>query len=174
VLVGVFASSQTSAGRRGARPASTCSSAIAMRPIEPRIHGPTSVEPTIARRRIAPGRARDILEGVEVDVEQLIERDGPECVWCGRELWRRDLTLDHVVPRSRGGHMTQENALLACRSCNRRRGARPVDAYVRDRLRDGAEVDVDAVRRSLTRLAGSPRRAHREAAARQLQRLATV
>jgi hypothetical protein len=121
-----------------------------------------------------PRHAGDILEGVEVDVEQLIERDGPECVWCGRELWRRDLTLDHVVPRSRGGHMTQENALLACRSCNRRRGARPVDAYVRDRLREGAEVDVDAVRRSLTRLAGSPRRAHREAAARQLQRLATV
>ena len=50
----------------------------------------------------------------------------------------------------------------------------PVDAYVRDRLREGAAVDVDAVRRSLTRLAGSPRRAHREAAARQLQRLATV
>ncbi len=70
--------------------------------------------------------------------------------------------------------MTQENALLACRSCNRRRGARPVDAYVRDRLRDGAEVDVDAVRRSLTRLARSRRRAHREAATRQLQRLATV
>src|SRR3954468_16992073 len=94
---------------------------------------------------------------MEVDVEQLIDRDGPECVWCGRELWRRDLTLDHVVPRSRGGHMTQENALLACRSCNRRRGARPVDAYVRDRLRDGAEGYVDAVRRSLTRLACPPR-----------------
>ena len=95
---------------------------------------------------------------MEVDVEQLIERDGPECVWCGRELWRSDLTLDHVVPRSRGGHMTSENALLACRSCNGRRGSRP----------------VDAVRRSLGRLAQSPRRAHREAAARQLQRLATV
>ena len=112
--------------------------------------------------------------GVEVDVEQLIERDGPECVWCGRELWRRDLTLDHVVPRSRGGHMTSENALLACRSCNRRRGSRPVDAYVRDRLREGADVDVDAVRRSLGRLTQSSRRVHREAAARQLQRLATV
>jgi 5-methylcytosine-specific restriction endonuclease McrA len=111
---------------------------------------------------------------VAVDVEQLIERDGPRCVWCGRELWRRDLTLDHVVPRSRGGHMTPENALLACRPCNRRRGSKPVDAYVRDRLRAGAEVDVNAVRRSLAQLARSPRRAHREAAARQLQRLATV
>jgi hypothetical protein len=47
-------------------------------------------------------------------------------------------------------------------------------AYVRDRLREGAAVDIDAVRRSLARLAQSSRRAHREAAARQLQRLATV
>ena len=106
-----------------------------------------------------------------MDVEQLIERDGPACVWCGRELWRRDLTLDHVVPRSRGGHMTPENAVVACRSCNKRRGSRPVDAYVRERLRDGAAVDLAAVRRSLLRLAGSERRAHRDAAVRQLQRL---
>ena len=104
-------------------------------------------------------------------VEQLIERDGPSCVWCGRELWRRDLTVEHVVPRSRGGHTTSENAVVACRSCNRRRGSRPVDAYVRDLLRDGADVDVAALRRTLDRLVRSERRAHRQAAAGQLRRL---
>jgi 5-methylcytosine-specific restriction endonuclease McrA len=109
-----------------------------------------------------------------LDVDQLIERDGPACVWCGREPWRRDLTLEHVVPRSRGGHMTAENALVACRTCNRRRGSKPVDAYVRDLLREGARVDLAAVRRSLQRLAASSRRAHREAAARQLRRLESV
>jgi 5-methylcytosine-specific restriction endonuclease McrA len=107
-------------------------------------------------------------------VEELIERDGPTCVWCGRELWRRDLTLEHVVPRSRGGHLTEENALLACRSCNRRRGSRPADAYVRDLLREGADVDLAALRSSLRRLSRSTRRAHREAAARQLRRLESV
>lgn len=109
-----------------------------------------------------------------VDVEQLIERDGPACVWCGRELWRRDLTLEHVVPRSRGGHMIPENAVLACRSCNRRRGSRPVDAYVRDLLREGAGVDLAALHRSLTRLSQSGRRAHRDAAVVQLRRLGSV
>jgi 5-methylcytosine-specific restriction endonuclease McrA len=104
-------------------------------------------------------------------VEELIERDGPSCVWCGRELWRRDLTLEHVVPRSRGGHATAENAVVACRSCNRRRGSKPVDAYVRELLREGSAVDVAAVHRSLERLARSDRRIHREAAARQLRRL---
>ena len=103
-------------------------------------------------------------------VEQLIERDGPSCVWCGRELWRRDLTLEHVVPRSRGGHMTAENAVVACRSCNKRRGSRPVDAYVRELLDHGAAVNLRVLRDALGRLAHSDRRVHREAAARQLRR----
>lgn len=107
-------------------------------------------------------------------VEELIERDGPHCVWCGRELWRRDLTLEHVVPRSRGGHMTAENAVVACRSCNRRRGSKPVDAYVRELLRQGAAVDTGTLQRALERLSRSSRRQHREAASRQLRRLTTV
>jgi hypothetical protein len=111
---------------------------------------------------------------VAITVEQLIERDGPACVWCGRELWRRDLTLEHVVPRSRGGHMTPENALVACRPCNRRRGSRPVDAYVRELLSEGACVDVEALRASLERLVCSERRSHRDEAARQLRRLDSV
>jgi 5-methylcytosine-specific restriction endonuclease McrA len=111
---------------------------------------------------------------VPLKVDQLIERDGPACVWCGREPWRRDLTLEHVVPRSRGGHATPENAVVACRACNRRRGSRPVDAYVRDLLREGANVNVTALRDTLSRLARSERRAHRDAAARQLRRLQSV
>ena len=107
-------------------------------------------------------------------VDQLIERDGPSCVWCGRSPWRRDLTLEHVVPRSRGGHLTAENALVACRGCNRRRGSRPVDAYVRQLLREGRAVDLAAVHAALARLAASPRRAHRDAAVRQLHRLSSV
>lgn len=111
---------------------------------------------------------------VPLKVDELIERDGPACVWCGREPWRRDLTVEHVVPRSRGGHLVSENALVACRPCNKRRGPRPVDAYVRELLREGADVDLDALRASLDRLARSDRRAHREPAARQLRRLASV
>jgi 5-methylcytosine-specific restriction endonuclease McrA len=111
---------------------------------------------------------------VALRVDELIERDGPACVWCGRELWQRDLTLEHVVPRSRGGHATPENAVVACRPCNRRRGSKPVDAYVRDLLREGAQVNLDALRLTLTRLARSERRAHREVAARQLRRLEAV
>jgi 5-methylcytosine-specific restriction endonuclease McrA len=109
-----------------------------------------------------------------MDVDQLIERDGPSCVWCGRNLWSRDLTREHVVPRSHGGHMTFENALIACRSCNKRRGSRPVDAYVRELLREGVEVNVGALRQALMRLSQSRRRTHRHGAARMLRRLASI
>ena len=111
---------------------------------------------------------------VPLRVDELIERDGPGCVWCGRTLWRRDLTLEHVVPRSRGGHLVAENALVACRACNRRRGSKPVDAYVRELLREGADVDLPRLRAALAGLARSDRRAHRDAAARHLRRLASV
>jgi hypothetical protein len=104
-------------------------------------------------------------------VDELIERDGATCVWCGRDLWRQDLTLEHVVPRSRGGHLTTENALVACRRCNRRRGSRPVDPCVQDLLREGAYVDLAALRSALGRLSRSDRRVHREVATRQLPRL---
>ncbi len=107
-------------------------------------------------------------------IDSLLQRDGPACVWCGREPWRRDLTLEHVVPRSRGGHMTPENAVLACGRCNRRRGARPVDAYVRALLRDGVAVDVEALRAAAERLVGSDRRRHREEGWRQLGRLTSL
>src|SRR3712207_8053347 len=44
------------------------------------------------------------------------------CVWCARELREGDASLDHVVPKLKGGPAWPENELAACRPCNRRRG----------------------------------------------------
>ena len=50
-------------------------------------------------------------------------RDNYTCLYCGRET--RQLTLDHVIPRYRGGAHTWENVVSACISCNHRKaGAR--------------------------------------------------
>lgn len=51
----------------------------------------------------------------------VIERDGYACVYCGAT---GELTLDHVIPQSRGGSDTPENLVLACKSCNCSKGAR--------------------------------------------------
>ena len=42
-------------------------------------------------------------------------RDRFTCQYCGD---REDLTFDHLVPRSKGGHTTWENVVAACRRCN--------------------------------------------------------
>lgn len=48
-------------------------------------------------------------------------RDGHECVYCGSP---EELTIDHVLPRSRGGPSTWENLVTCCRPCNTEKGAR--------------------------------------------------
>jgi 5-methylcytosine-specific restriction endonuclease McrA len=57
----------------------------------------------------------------------VIARDGGRCHLCGKRPRLRDLTIDHVVPISRGGAHVAENMRVACRSCNCRKGARAVN-----------------------------------------------
>ena len=52
----------------------------------------------------------------------LFARDGWRCVYCGDSAGR--LTLDHVVPRSRGGESVWENVVTSCAPCNLRKGNR--------------------------------------------------
>jgi 5-methylcytosine-specific restriction endonuclease McrA len=59
-------------------------------------------------------------------------RDAHTCQYCGRRATPRELNLDHVMPRSRGGPMTWENVVCSCRVCNLRKGGRtPVEANMR-------------------------------------------
>jgi 5-methylcytosine-specific restriction endonuclease McrA len=101
----------------------------------------------------------------------ILERDGPACVWCGREPWPRDLTLEHLLPRSRGGHATPENLAPACRPCNRARRSRPVAAYARELADAGRSPRLDVLKAALERLSSSPRAAESAYGERQLDLL---
>ena len=54
----------------------------------------------------------------------LLVRDDFSCQYCGLELSGRDATIDHVMPRSRGGTTKWDNVVIACRNCNRHKGGR--------------------------------------------------
>ncbi len=54
----------------------------------------------------------------------VLARDHYTCQYCGRQPVRGDLTVDHVIPRSRGGHTCWENVVTACERCNGRKGNR--------------------------------------------------
>jgi 5-methylcytosine-specific restriction endonuclease McrA len=49
-------------------------------------------------------------------------RDHSECQYCGKVLKTEEYTLDHVVPRSKGGLSSWLNLVLACVRCNKRKG----------------------------------------------------
>jgi 5-methylcytosine-specific restriction endonuclease McrA len=54
--------------------------------------------------------------------KNILFRDRNTCQYCGTILGTGDLTLDHVLPRSRGGASSWENLVACCHSCNRRKG----------------------------------------------------
>ncbi len=61
---------------------------------------------------------------------EVFNRDRYTCQYCGNET--RQLTLDHVTPRYRGGEHIWENVVSACIACNRRKAGRtPQEAKMR-------------------------------------------
>lgn len=62
------------------------------------------------------------------------------CVHCGLVLYRRELTLDHIIPKSKGGSNKMENLVLACNPCNSERGSMDFSEFqekMRIRLESG-------------------------------------
>jgi len=57
----------------------------------------------------------------------LYKRDRFTCQYCGIQPGSEELTVDHVLPRSRGGTSTWENCVLACVDCNHRKADRLPD-----------------------------------------------
>jgi len=54
--------------------------------------------------------------------KNILLRDRNTCQYCSTTLPSGELTLDHVIPRSRGGLSTWENLVACCHPCNRRKG----------------------------------------------------
>src|SRR5262249_25628141 len=61
----------------------------------------------------------------------IYKRDHHTCQFCGKQPGSEELTIDHVLPRSRGGTSTWENCVLACLDCNKRKADRtPQEAHM--------------------------------------------
>lgn len=66
-------------------------------------------------------------DGMEVVLSRknILLRDQHRCQYCGTRS--NPFTIDHVVPKERGGSENWENLVIACQSCNRRKGNRSPD-----------------------------------------------
>ena len=56
---------------------------------------------------------------IKVNRKRIFKRDGYSCQYCGS---KRNLTIDHVIPRSRGGTNTWKNMVTCCFRCNSTKG----------------------------------------------------
>jgi len=65
--------------------------------------------------------------------EYVKEREKKDvCIYCGK---KKDLTLEHILPRSRGGPDTTDNAVFVCKACNSSKGDK--------RLLNGLDLKTD-------------------------------
>jgi 5-methylcytosine-specific restriction endonuclease McrA len=69
---------------------------------------------------------------IKFNRRNIFARDGNRCQYCGKRFPTGELSLDHVMPRSRGGGTDWENIVCACVRCNVRKGGRtPSEAGMR-------------------------------------------
>lgn len=67
---------------------------------------------------------RMLLREMKFNRQNLFERDGYRCQYCGNSFVAKELNMDHVVPRDRGGKTSWENVVTSCIRCNSRKGNR--------------------------------------------------
>lgn len=66
---------------------------------------------------------------ISLSKREILRRDDFTCQYCGRKM--RHLTIDHVIPRHKGGPHTWQNLVAACMQCNRRKGGKsPAEAFM--------------------------------------------
>ena len=75
--------------------------------------------PSVIRLAYHVKRPRPV---VKLTRKEVLQRDDHTCPYCGKR--GNDLTLDHIMPRHRGGQHTWENVVAACRPCNHKKGGR--------------------------------------------------
>ncbi|NJO39870.1 MAG: HNH endonuclease [Cyanobacteria bacterium CRU_2_1] len=71
--------------------------------------------------RLTIGNPERLWKVPPVNRREVLRRDNHTCQYCGST---RNLTLDHVIPRSKGGTHTWDNVVTACEKCNSTKGDR--------------------------------------------------
>lgn len=71
--------------------------------------------------------SRLLRHDVKLNRRNIFARDNNTCQFCGKRFSSSQLSIDHIIPRSRGGRSTWENLICACVRCNVKKGGRTPD-----------------------------------------------
>jgi len=73
------------------------------------------------------------VKNLKINRNRIFKRDNHQCVYCGS---KRSLTIDHVVPKSKGGNNSWTNLVTCCSPCNRKKGDKtPEEANMKLQIR---------------------------------------
>ncbi|WP_071517982.1 HNH endonuclease [Geitlerinema sp. PCC 9228] len=102
------------------------------------VHAPSLVLQVPEYIRLTTSNRDRLWKAPSVSRREVLKRDRHTCQYCGST---KHLTVDHVLPRSRGGTDTWENVVTACTTCNGRKGNRtPEEAKMPLRTQPKAPV----------------------------------
>ena len=85
------------------------------------VHSPSIVLFVPQEIRLTMTDAERVWKLPPVNRREVLRRDKYACQYCGNT---KKLTLDHVIPRSKGGKHSWDNVVIACESCNSRKSDR--------------------------------------------------
>lgn len=85
------------------------------------VRSPSLILQVPAHIRLKNNSAERVWKVPPVNRKEVLRRDRHQCQYCAN---RKQLTLDHVIPRSKGGKHTWDNVVIACERCNCRKGDR--------------------------------------------------
>jgi 5-methylcytosine-specific restriction endonuclease McrA len=77
----------------------------------------------------------------------ILWRDNHKCQYCGNNFPDPQLTMDHVIPKSRGGQNTWDNLVTACKKCNQKKGSRLLNECKMSLLRTPCKPKPTVLRR---------------------------
>lgn len=85
------------------------------------VHSPNLVLTVPNQIRLLKAGTERVWKVPSVSRRELLRRDRHTCQYCG---YTKQLTIDHVLPLSKGGKHTWDNVVIACAPCNQRKGDR--------------------------------------------------
>lgn len=93
-----------------------------------KLYNPELIIPKPAVIRV-PKYVYSAHHNVPLTRENVLKRDGYACVYCGYDDNIRNLTMDHVIPKSKGGPNSWDNLVTACKHCNSEKGDLSLEEY---------------------------------------------
>ena len=73
------------------------------------------------------------IKPLRTQLQMFVLENGVKCAYCHRKYdgVKRRLTLDHIIPKSKGGFITPDNTIVCCDVCNSKRGNEDMEDFIK-------------------------------------------